>query len=151
MPEVVISDTSCLIVFDKIERLDVLQKIYGTIYTTPEIAEEFVKPLPTWIQIDEVKDKKYQKFLETQVDQGEASVIALSIEKDNSLLILDDLRARKLAKQLKLKITGSLGVISKAKEKGIVTKVKPLIEKLRETDFRISDKVIGHLLKRNNE
>lgn len=121
------------------------------IYSTPEIEEEFAKSLPEWIQVEEVKDKKYQKFLETQVDQGEASAIALGVEKEDSLLILDDLRARKLANRLKLKFTGSLGVINKAKEKRVIQKIEPWIDKLKETDFRIADKVIDHLLKSNNE
>lgn len=151
MPDIVISDTSCLIIFDRIERLDILQKVYGAIHITPEIAEEFGASLPEWGQIEEVRDKKYQKFLETQVDQGEVSVIALSVEKENSLLILDDLRARKLANQLELEFTGSLGIINKAKEKGIIQKIKPLTDKLKRTDFRIADRVINYLLKRNNE
>jgi predicted nucleic acid-binding protein len=72
-----------------------------------------------------VSDKKYQNFLETQVDYGEASAIALATEYDDVLLLLDDLKARKLATRLKFKITGTLGVIHKAKQMSIIDKVKP--------------------------
>lgn len=82
--------------------------------TTPEIAEEFGEILPDWIKIQSVSDKKYQDFLETQVDYGEASAIALATEFDDVLLLLDDLKARKLATKLKFKITGALGIINKA-------------------------------------
>jgi predicted nucleic acid-binding protein len=101
--------------------------------------------------IKEVQDKKYQEFLKTQIDCGEASAIALAMETDNSLLLLDDLKARKLAGKLNLNFTGTLGVITKAKQMGVTSEVKPLIDSLLLTDFRISENVIDELLKLNNE
>lgn len=151
MPNSVITDTSVLIIFDKIDRLDILEKVYQEIYTTPEIASEYGKAFPAWIRIETVKDKRYQKFIEAQLDRGESSVIALALEKDNSLLIIDDLKARKFAKKLGLNITGALGVINKAKELGIIDKIKPVIDKLKMTDFRVGENVFDNLLNRNNE
>ena len=151
MPDIVISDTSILILFHKIGEFDLLQKVYGKLITTPEIAKEFGETLPDWIKIQPVSDKKYQDFLETQVDYGEASAIALAAEYNEVLLLLDDLKARKLATRLKFKITGTLGVIHKAKQLAIIDKVKPLIDKLLLTDFRIADNIINEILKLNNE
>lgn len=147
----VIADTSCLIIFDKIDEFKILKRVYNEVITTPEVLGEFGKPLPGWIITEPVKDKKYQRFMEAQLDLGESSVIALAVEKGDVTLILDDLRARKLSRRLGLKYTGSLGVINKAKEIGVIDKIRPLIDKLIKTDFRISDKVIDDLLKRNNE
>ena len=151
MPEIVISDTSTLIIFQKIDRLDILHKVYGFLFTTPEIAEEFGLPLPEWVKVKSVKDKKYQSFLETQVDRGEASAIALASEHEDALLILDDLKARKLAKELNFKITGTLGMIHKAKQLSVIEKVKPVIDDIQKTNFRISDKIVKELLKLNDE
>jgi len=152
MLRIVISDTSTLILFHKIEHLSLLKKVYGELTTTPEIAEEFGEELPKWIKVESVSDKKYQNFLETQVDLGEASAIALAKEFDNNtLLLLDDLKARKLALKLNLKITGTLGIIHKAKQMGIIGKVKPLIDLLLETDFRISNRIVEEILILNNE
>jgi len=151
MPEYVIADTSVLIILDKIDRLEILKRIYKEIYTTPEVASEYNKPIPGWIIIESVKDKRYQTFIQTQVDIGEASAIALAVEKDDSLLIIDDLKARKLARRLGIKFTGTLGVINKAKTSGLIDEIKPLLEKLREVNFRISDNILESLLKRNNE
>ncbi len=151
MPKVVISDTSTLILFHKIEEFDLLRKVYDELVTTPEIAKEFGEVLPVWIKIQAVSDKKYQKFLETQIDSGEASAIALATEYDDVLLLLDDLKARKLAVQLNFKITGTLGVIHRAKQMSVIDNVKPLIEKLVFTDFRIADNIIAEILKLNNE
>lgn len=151
MPKVVISDTSTLILLQKIEELELLNQLYENLVTTPEIVEEYGDKLPEWIKIESVKDKKYQEFVETQVDWGEASAIALAKEYDDVLLLLDDLKARKLANKLSLKITGALGIIHKAKQEGLIKEVKPLIDKLLLTNFRISDKIIEEILTLNNE
>ena len=151
MPEYVIADASVLIILDKIDSLEILKGVYQKIYTTPEIAYECNGSFPAWIIVESVEDKKYQKFVQTQVDIGEASIIALATEKNDSLLIIDDLKARKLAKHLGIRFTGTLGVINKAKALGLIDKIKPLIEKLRETNFRISDNIIENLLSRNDE
>lgn len=151
MHSIVISDISSLILFDKIGELELLNKVYDSIITTPQIVLEFGESLPEWIKIIEVKDDKYFSFLETQVDQGEASAIALAVEIDHTILLLDDLKARKLAKKLNLKFTGTLGVIHKAKQLGIINEIKPLIDKLLLTNFRISEIVVAELLRLNNE
>jgi predicted nucleic acid-binding protein len=73
------------------------------------------------------------------------------MEYEGSLLILDDLKARKLAKMLGLSYTGTLGVINKAKSLGFIKEVRPIIEKLKTSGFRMSQNVIDALLKKNNE
>lgn len=73
MHNIVIADTSCLILFHKIGELDLLKKVYGSVSTTIEVVQEFADELPEWIVAKTVKDKKYQESLETQVDLGEAS------------------------------------------------------------------------------
>jgi predicted nucleic acid-binding protein len=65
--------------------------------------------------------------------------------------LLDDLKARKLAAKLKFKVTGTLGVIHRAKQMMIIEKIKPLIDKLLRTDFRVADSIIEEILKLNNE
>jgi predicted nucleic acid-binding protein len=151
MPKTVIADTSPLILFEKIDELIILKGVYNQLITTPEISEEFGIALPDWIKVVSVTDKKYQNLLATQVDIGEASTIALATEHEESLILLDDLKARKLAARLHLKVTGTLGVIHKAKELGVITKVKPLLSKIQQTDFRIADTIINELLRINNE
>lgn len=151
MPKIVISDTSILIIFQKIAKLELLKKVYTELTTTIEIAEEYGEKLPPWIKVIEVKDKKYQKLLETQLDKGESSAIALAQESENSLLLLDDLKARKLADKLNLKVTGTLGIIHKAKQKGCIKSVRPILELLKNTNFRISEKIIEELLRLNSE
>jgi predicted nucleic acid-binding protein len=147
MPEkVIITDTSCLIVMSKINAMYLLQQLYQQIIVTEEIAKEYGETLPDWIEIKAVQNKKYQALLEATLDRGEASAIALAMDFDDYLLIIDDLKGRKEAKRLGMKITGTLGVLYSAKQKGFITKIKPYIEKLQECDFRISPTIINELL-----
>ncbi len=151
MPKVIITDTSVLILFQKISRLDLLQNIYEEIITTPEIAAEYGNDLPVWIKIQVVTDRKYQELLELHVDKGEASAIALAKEYSDVLLLLDDLKARKLAAKSNLKFTGTLGIITKAKNDGLIDTIKPVLDKIQKTDFWISDKILKEILVLNNE
>lgn len=151
MPKVVISDTSTLILLHKIGKLNLLKAVYHELVTTPEVKEEFGETLPQWIEIKTPSDKKYQTFLQTQVDLGEASAIALATDYADALLLLDDLKARKLATKLNFKVSGTLGVIHRAKQLGVIDKVKPLVEKLLATNFRIADNIIREILRLNNE
>lgn len=138
MLKTVISDTSCFIVLSKINRLELLRELYGKIYTTSVIAEEFGEPLPEWVIVEDVKELDKQRILETQIDKGESSAIALALENKDTLVILDDYKARKLAVKLGLQITGTLGIIAKAKLLGKITSVKPVIAEIKNTNFRIS-------------
>lgn len=87
MHKTIISDTSCLILLDKIGELEILHKLFGNIITTSEVAAEFGQPLPSWFEIKDPSDKNYQSIIEASVDKGEASAIALAIESDDCLLI----------------------------------------------------------------
>ena len=142
--KIVIADTSCFILLDNIGELDLLKALFGRVITTPTIAQEFGADLPEWIEIKLVSDTQLQSTLD--VDVGEASAIALALESGPSLVILDDDKARKLAKRLNLNITGSLGVLLRAKREGIIPSIKPIIEKIQQTNFRYSQKVLAEIL-----
>ncbi len=77
LSKIVIADTSCFILLDKIDEIELLKQLFAEVATTREVAQEFGKELPEWISIESVKDRKYQSVLELEVDKGEASAIAL--------------------------------------------------------------------------
>jgi predicted nucleic acid-binding protein len=85
------------------------------------------------------------------VDKGEASAIALALENTSTLLILDDWKARTLAKKLDLNFTGTLGIFLKAKEVGLVKKIKPSILRIQNTNFRFSKDTVEAILKAAQE
>ncbi|HRE64389.1 MAG TPA: DUF3368 domain-containing protein [Ferruginibacter sp.] len=151
MHKTIISDTSCLILLDKIGELAILNKLFGTIITTTEVVDEFGQPLPVWIELRQPTDKNYQSIIEASVDKGEASAIALAVELNDCLLIIDDLKGRKLAHQLGLTIIGTIGVIVDAKLAGIIPSVRPILSKIKATNFRITEQLELLILKRAKE
>ena len=151
MHRVVISDTSCFIVLTNIGELHLLQELYGEVITTPEVVAEFRHSLPDWVIIKTPSDNYRQRILEIQIDKGEASAIALAIEIPGSTLILDDYKARIIAEKLGLKITGTLGVIIRAKLNGIIPSVKPYLNKIKATSFRLTDEIENQALKEAGE
>jgi len=150
MPDV-ISDSSCLIALDNIGMLFILKELYGKIYISREVADEFGKKTEDWIETRKVRDENYVNILNTLIDLGESGSIALSFEFSNSLLILDDLKARQVARNLNLRFTGLLGVILKAKQKGIISSVKDMINRLKSVNFRISQAMENEVLRLADE
>lgn len=151
MRRIIISDTSCFIVLNKIGELDLIRRVYGKVISTHEIAAEFGEQLPEWVEIKEISDRYSQQILELQIDKGESSAIALALEIENSTLILDDYKARKVARQLGLPFTGTLGVIIKAKQNGFIPSIKPILLRIRETNFRFSEDVEYQALREAGE
>lgn len=141
MHRTIIADTSCFIIFSKIDELELLHKVYGQITTTVDIAMEYGALLPEWVEIVEVKDKSKQQILELQIDKGESSAIALALEIPDSTIVLDDIKARNIADKLGLNYTGTIGIVVKAKLKGIIPSIKPIMAKIRQTDFRLSAEI----------
>jgi predicted nucleic acid-binding protein len=133
----IISDTSCLIALTNINRLGLLKELCNTVYITPEIATEYGVPLPDWIQVNPVKDTKKLQAIETILDLGESSAIALALETENPLLILDDKKARSYAKHLGFSLTGTLGLLLAAHRAGVLKDVDTIIIELKQHNFRM--------------
>ena len=142
MPKIIVSDTSCLILLQKLNKLSLLQVLFKEVTITKTIEKEFGDSLPDFFKIKEPKDKNYQRILESFLDAGEASAIALALENNDSLIILDDQKARNEAMQLKLNITGTIGILLLALEKGLIESQDDIIEEILQTNFRISEKYL---------
>ncbi len=151
MHKTIKADTSCFILLTNIGELDLLQQLYGKVHTTIEVANEFAKPFPDWVVVEYIANDHQMQLLELQIDKGEASAIILALNYENHIIILDDYKARKIAKQLYLHVTGTLGVIIKAKLNGIIPSIKPILEKIKSTNFRISDEVASAALNEAKE
>ena len=146
MQATIISDTSCLILLDKIDALQLLRKLYITVIVTQVVAEEFNKQLLEWIAVQNPKDVKNEQLLLASLDKGEASSIALALEQKNCRLIIDEQKGRKVARKLGLTITETLGVLAGAKQLGFIPILKPVFEKIKQTDFRLSEELLNEVL-----
>ncbi|WP_228021622.1 DUF3368 domain-containing protein [Vasconcelosia minhoensis] len=89
--------------------------------------------------------------MKTQVGAGESEAIALALEIKNIPVLLDDKKARRIAKQLGLQVTGTVGMLLKAKKQGIVSAIEPILDALENVDFRVSSELRTLALELANE
>jgi len=149
---IAISDTSPLIALKHAGLLEKLSLLFQGVTVPPSVMRELSVKEKEYFQsldflsVEEPRDKRIVAVLKTIVDEGEAEAIALALEK-GSLLIIDDLKGRKLARRLGLRIIGTLGLLKTMKLKGLIREVKPVIEKLKEKGFYLSNDLIGRLLR----
>ncbi len=148
---IAISNTSPLIALKHAGVLEKLNLLFQRIIVPPSVIrelsvkeKEYFQSL-SFLSVEEPRDRRLVLVLKTIVDEGEAEAITLALEKSN-LLIIDDLKGRKVARRLGLEIIGTLGVLKAMKLKDIIREVKPFIERLREKGFYISDDLINKLL-----
>ncbi|MDZ7605425.1 MAG: DUF3368 domain-containing protein [Cyclobacteriaceae bacterium] len=85
------------------------------------------------------------------LDAGEASAISLMLETKDAILLIDDLKGRKIAEKLGLRYSGIFGFLLKSKELGLIQEIRPIIEKIKLTNFRFSDKLLSDVLNQANE
>jgi predicted nucleic acid-binding protein len=128
-----------------------VRTLYQEVYITSKIAEEFQLVLPDWILIQEPGNAHIQSVLSSIVDAGEASAIALAYDYHDVILIIDDLKARKEAIRLGFKVTGTLGILLKLKNEGLIISMKQRVFQLIEFGFRISPTIIDEILKSAGE
>jgi predicted nucleic acid-binding protein len=133
----IIADTSCLIALTNIELLDILKKMCSTVVVTPEIAGEYGEPLPDWIKIEAVKNTPILETIQHDLDRGESSAIALAMETEDALLILDEKKARSYAKRHNLTHTGTIGLLLDAYQEHLLEDIETIIDKLHNIGFRM--------------
>ena len=147
MPESVIVDASVLIALERIDLLKILCKIYKEIILPDAVVKEFGK-----INIDCLSVRKVESRLinilmkELNLGRGEAEVIALAYETNFKALI-DDLKARKIAEDLGLSISGSIGVLLKAEKLGLVKSALKKARELKDKGFYVSDELLDKMSK----
>ena len=155
MRKIIVNSTP-LIILSKIGELEILKNLYGEIIIPRAVFEEVtiksdaIKNL-SWIKILEVQDKSNRKIYQAKLHDGEVEVMMLAKEISADLLIIDDNAAKKTAKFLGFTVTGTLGILLKAKSEEIISEVKPILEKMLAENFYIGDEIIKLVLKTAGE
>lgn len=139
MKPFIISDSTCLIGLERIRALEVLPALFDPIVIPQEVHREFGITLP-WLHVEIPSNEALVASLKLMIDDGEAEAIALAYEKQGRV-ILDDRHARKVAARLGVTMIGTVGVLILAKRQGLIPLLKPLLEKLAENNFYISDEL----------
>lgn len=133
MKEPVVTDSTCLIGLERIDHLDLLPALFDPIAIPPEVDQEFGNTLP-WLKVETPSDTALVAALKMLVDDGEAEAITLASEK-GWRLIVDDLQARSVARNVGISIIGTVGVLVQAKQSGIISLLKPILIALETSGF----------------
>lgn len=141
MPEPVLANSSCLIALEGIGRLELLRELYGEVRVPPAVTREFGLGLPSWMRVYDLTNKPFLEAMLLDLGPGEAETITLAMETPGSLVILDEKKGRKLAERLNLRLTGTLGVLLRAKQRGLVESVREVIQQLDQLNFRMSEQL----------
>lgn len=156
MSKIIVCDTGPILHLGEANCLYLLN-LAGEVNITPVVAREYEQnapnmPLPSWVHIVDL-DKAGQKrmfALSKQIDQGESSVIALTLQLKADWLLCDDANARLLGESLGLEIHGSIGILIWAVANGYIkTQLEALkmLDGLNNTSLWISSRVLRHARK----
>lgn len=155
---IVVSDTSPLCYLLLIEGVEILPQLFGRVIipqrvrdellapAAPKIVQEWMSQPPDWLEVQTITEPINPAL--NQLDLGEQEAITLALQLKADLILLDDLAARRIATQFQLEIVGLLGILSSAADKGSVD-FSAAIERLQQTTFRASSKLIQSLLQQH--
>jgi len=158
MPEgrEVICDTSPLLYLHAIDKLDLLRSLYGSVIVPLAVVEEIAvgrrigisSPDVDTIDWCHVMSAPAEVARDALVDlgPGEREVLVLARHRAGSLVVLDDLLARRYASILGVRMTGTLGVLLRAKRSSLLPAIEPLIGQLQQSGFRLDPRTRAAVL-----
>ena len=147
------SDTSPINYLAMIGHIDVLPALFGQIAIpravqneltraeTPQVVQEWIVSQPSWLMVCE------PKYIDPAIrlGAGETEAICLALELGASLVLMDDRRSRRVAESQGLGVVGTVNVLAAAAERNLLDFPRA-IEMLRNTNFRIAEKVLAKAL-----
>jgi uncharacterized protein len=154
---ITVSNTSPLITLAAIGKLELLEQIYQQIVIPQavhdEIAQGATRPGTAyilsrpWLNIRGIQDTARVANLQQNLHRGEAEAIALALEMQSSVLLIDEQRGRRIATILGIPVTGVIGTLIAAKHAGLIPQVKPILnDMVRLSGFRINQRLYTQVL-----
>ncbi|MDM8530435.1 DUF3368 domain-containing protein [Anaerolineales bacterium HSG25] len=146
-----------------IQRFDLLRQLFGKIHIAQAVYDEAVThgreeggakqevSTADWISTHHAQNHSNVNLFLNELDLGEAETIALAQELNASWVLMDERKGRKKLSQLGLPKIGTLGILLKSKQTGLLPVIRPDIEKLCQQGFSISQTVIDAVLHQAGE
>ncbi len=158
----IVSDTSPIRTLNHLGRIDWLQSLYKEIWIPPAVVAELehppsrLSPIPvssiSLLQIRAPVSAARVHELLVSLDRGEAEAIALAEELHADLILMDELDGRETAQRLGIPVTGTLGILLRAKQQGLCPEIRPLLGQLQsEINFFIAPSLLASVLKTAGE
>jgi predicted nucleic acid-binding protein len=155
---IVVSNTTPLIGLASIERFDLLHQLFGEIQIAQAVYDEAVVAgreeggakrevsTASWIKTLPVQDRLAVDVLLDELDLGEAETIVLARELKADWVLMDEKKGRRKLDQLGMAKIGTLGLLLKAKQIGLLSTIRPDVERLHRQGFSISQAIMDAVL-----
>jgi hypothetical protein len=152
-----VSDTSPMLYLYRIGGIEWLPQLFSEVWIPEAIKNElqtgrskgYDSPNPTdysWLNVANPKSIS-SEWLSLNLGVGELAAIALAIEKENCVVLLDDMLACKVAQAASLQVWGTLRVLLEAKSHGLIKAIAPQVSKLSDAGMWISTEIKERILK----
>lgn len=159
-PLTVVSNTSPIFYLHRLGQLELLPQLYGAVQIPTEVFRELERGRTeghgapdisalAWVTLCEATVS--EELQQTELDPGELEAIALALAIPDSLILLDDREARRVAAARGLTVSGTLGVLIQSKQCGLLPALKPLLERLPQLGFRMGAALQAAVLQRVGE
>jgi len=153
----IISNATPLIAFARIGQLELLRKVVENLIIPQAVAHEISDYTQTkrgvidlsqeeWITVQSLQSQQRVRLLLPTLDRGEAEVIALALERQARLVLIDELTGRKVAESLNLNVSGSVGILIRAKQMGEIPAIKPFLKEMKKQGVYFSQRFIDAVL-----
>ena len=151
--DAIVINTGPLIALAACDALDLLRQLHHHVLVPTAVVEEFARGgsgvaapvLPSWFDVRALS-APMPPILVAHLDQGEASAIALALEAGVGLVAMDERRGRLVAREMGLAVTGSLGVLLRAKRLGFIEAVAPRVAAMRRHGIWLGDALVRRVL-----
>lgn len=154
-----VANTTPIISLSAINRLDILEKLFGKIIIAEAVYNEikakkgygYQEIDNAFIEVQAIKGHLYKDFLLKELDLGEAETIILAKEMNADFVIIDENLGYKIANNAGLTAIRTLSILLRAKEKGLILHIKPLLDEMIEKGRWYSNTVYRACLLRAGE
>lgn len=159
-PRPVILNNTPLVSLFTLGRLKLLRDLFGVVFVPPEVRREFLGidrearhaalQSSPWIRVRDLREPKRARVF-AGLDAGESEVLALAQETDARLVVIDEKKARRFAERVGLPVTGTLGLLLRGKEEGLIPTVRDEVKTLRRGGMHLTDGIVQKILRLADE
>lgn len=158
MIEQIVINTSPLLSLTKMQAFEPIGQLPFEFVCPSEVEAEilagteqgFETIIPEWLKIVPLKNPLSPLAI-ASLDAGEAAVIQLALENNISQVCIVEIKGRRAALAVGLKVVGSLGLLGKAKTLGLIPAIRPFIEKATNAGIYYDNRLIETFLKTFDE
>lgn len=159
--QIVINTGPILAITAALGSLSILDKLYKQVYVPAEVKLEIIAGgkygfgIPafedaSWLNVVKAR-QAIPHFLNNSLDLGEAAVIQLALSENINTVCIDETVGRRVARLNGLKLTGSIGILMRAKQAGLITNLDQSLQHMRKNGIWVSDKLINLALTKSGE